>query len=305
MLGRQVDSLIGQTEQDWVCLVRDDASGGQGNSIVADILGQDRRFRLLPEDNHLGHYASFERLFREGASLGIPLLSCDQDDWWHPEKVSRSLSRLGAGAAATFTAMRVVDEGGDLVRPRYLPRDPLPDRLRPASLLLMNCVTGTSLAISPQVASAGLPFPAPEGRGWHDQWLAAVAARIGRLVYDPDPMVDYTLHGGQVVGDGLRDLSRHSIRGYRRRMASLSALQADLAARSLWVRIAARRLLDLPGGPDRELEVLARSGLSPALLGQLARGVRSGNVPWSRAALLAAGAVLPPPRTVAGVGYQP
>ncbi|MEI2784836.1 MAG: hypothetical protein V9E82_03900 [Candidatus Nanopelagicales bacterium] len=47
----------------------------------------------------------------------------------------------------------------------------------------MNCVSGTALKITPEVLTAALPFPAPTLRGWHDQWLAAVAARLGGLTY--------------------------------------------------------------------------------------------------------------------------
>ena len=188
--------------------------------------------------------------------------------------------------------MRVVDSGGALIRERFMAREPDEAALRPASLLLMNCVSGAALGVSMRTVRAALPFPAPEDRGWHDQWLAAVAARIGQVDYVSDPLVDYTTHGGQVVGLGLRSIDVQRFRDYLGRISNGRHLLPDLRSRASWVQAAARRLLELPGPPDRDLEALA-AGLHPLAGWQLWQGWRKGDVPVTRAALLAAGFALP------------
>lgn len=282
-LRRQVASLRAQTEPDWRCLVFDDAS--RNRSEVAGLLTDDR-FELLPAGPHLGAYRAFEHLLSVCPAEG-PVFLCDQDDYWRTDKVDRMLARTGA--LAVFSAMRVVGEQGDVVRARFLPHAPERDDLTPAGLLLMNTASGAAMLISAEVRAAALPFPAPQLRGWHDQWLAAVAARLGGLQYLDEPLVDYTRHVGQATGDGLRRITADGVRGYTQRLRAQGPLR-ELGSRSGWVRIAARRLLDLPGPQDPELEALAAGRWAAPLW----RGVRAGRVPVPRAVLLATGRLIGP-----------
>ncbi len=258
---RQIASLVAQTETDWQCLVFDDRSSDRSR-IVAELT--DTRFRLLATRDHLGPYRAFEHLLRSAGDT--PVFLCDQDDYWHPDKLRRLLAVDGTA----FSAMRVVDSTGHLLRERFLPA---PSALSPAGLLLMNCVSGASMKVSPAVRQAALPFPAPGLRGWHDQWLAAVAARMDELTYLDDPLVDYTQHSAQVVGDGLRQLTRARIRRFAQR--------PQLRSRTGWVQAAASRLLTLPGGPDADLQAIAA--------GRFREVVARHQVPLQRTLLLYAG----------------
>ncbi len=286
LLRRQVQSLRAQTIEDWRCLVFDDASNDP--ALVRSVVGDDGRFEVLGPMAHMGHYAAFEHLLRH-APESVPVFLCDQDDYWHPNKLQRMLPALHAGADAVFSSMRVVDSGGALIRERFMAREPDEAALRPASLLLMNCVSGAALGVSMRTVRAALPFPAPEDRGWHDQWLAAVAARIGSLVYLREPLVDYTRHRRQVIGDGLRALDLSRIRAYARRTETARGLRDDLRSRTRWISTAADRLLDLSPGTDPMLTTLAEGGWSMPLASALWQGWRRGDVPASRALLLAAG----------------
>ena len=289
LLSAQLDSLRAQTVEDWQCLVFDDSSAD--HSKVVELVAADSRFSMLDTQAHLGHYGAFEHLLRSSRPPS-PVFLCDQDDQWAPDKMSRLLELLEDGASAAFSAMRVVDESGTELRRRFLPHEPLEESLAPAHLLVMNCVSGAALAVSAATVSAALPFPAPTLRGWHDQWLAAVAARIGRVAYVEEPLVAYTTHPGQVMGLGLRSIDVQRMRDYVDRIGSGRHLLTDLRSRAGWVQAAARRLLEIPGDDDPALEALAK-GLHPRVVGQLWRGWRDGEVPITRAALLAAGFVLP------------
>lgn len=280
LLARQLSSLQNQSVRDWRCLIFDDASGQR--STIEQLIPADPRFTLLPATAHLGAYLAFQHLLERVGDE--PVFLCDQDDRWHPDKMQRMLAEP---SAAVFSAMRVVDPAGTVVRQRYLPRPPQPQALTPSALLLMNSVSGASLMVRPEVVRAALPFPAPTLRGWHDQWLAAVAARTADIRYVDEALTDYTQHSDQVIGDGLRVLNRSRIRSYTRRVR-LGGLRHDLASRAGWVKAAARRLLELPGPDDPDLAALA----SGAYTRQLSRGVRGGEIPLARAMLLAAGSLV-------------
>lgn len=289
LLQAQVDSLRAQTVEDWRCLVFDDSSSDA--QAITTVIGDDDRFSVMTSQPHLGHYVAFEHLLRNGP-IDAPVFLCDQDDRWAPDKMQHLLKEIDGGADAAFSAMRVVDEQGRVLRERFLSHDPEPGTLTPAHLLVMNSVSGAALALSQRTIDAALPFPARRLRGWHDQWLAAVAARIGRVEYVPEPLVDYTTHGGQVVGLGLRSIDVQRFRDYLGRIGNGRQLLPDLRSRASWVRTAAARLLELPGPADRDLEALA-AGLHPMAAWQLWQGWRKGDVPVTRAALLAAGFALP------------
>lgn len=265
LFARQLASLVAQTEPDWQCLVFDDSSNDR--LAVRDSL-PDERFHLLPATEHLGPFRAFGALL--SAAGPVPAFLCDQDDHWHPEKLSRMLEIDGP----VFSAMRVVDPAGSVVRPRFLPP---PTDLSAAGLLLMNCVPGTALKITDEVRRAGLPLPAPGLRGWHDQWLAAVAARVGSLIYLDEPLVDYTQHSEQVIGDGLRRISAQRLRRF--------IGQPQLRSRARWVMSAAFRLLQLPGPDDPDLQAVA-AGDFRQVLGRY-------DLPPQRAALLTVGRLLP------------
>jgi hypothetical protein len=186
----------------------------------------------------------------------------------------------------SFSAMRVVDDRAQVVRNRFLPHVPSPAELRPGGLLMMNSVSGAALMISPEVSRYALPFPAGHLRGWHDQWLAAVAARLDALHYVDEVLVDYTHHHGQIVGDGLRRVNAHAVQSFLARLRA-SGLRDGLAGRSQWIITAAGRLLEIPGPSDPVLEALAAGDFTGCLL----RAVARREVPLQRAALLMAGSV--------------
>ena len=234
---RQLRSIQAQSLPDWQCLVFDDASADR--RAVAELLSADPRFRLLPAAPHLGPYRAFERLLSQ-VRTDVPVFLCDQDDTWHSDKLRRMLTLENTA----FSAMRVVDESGQVLKERFLTRPPGSRTLTPARLLLMNSVSGAAMMITPAVRAAALPFPAPQLRGWHDQWIAAVAARIGSLSYLDEALVDYTRHEGQVVGSGLRRLDSTRLVTYRKRLRE-SGVRTEWRSRTHWVMAAASRLLEL------------------------------------------------------------
>ena len=279
MLNRQIASLQDQSVRDWQCLVFDDASTDR--TVVERAVAGDPRFTIMPTRPHMGVYAAFEHLLI-AASETVPIFLADQDDVWYPHKMQTLLS---VGETA-FSGMRVVDDRGRVLRDRFLPRDPSSASLSPAGLLMMNSASGTALMISQNVRRCALPFPGGHLRGWHDQWLAAVAARTEELHYVDEVLVDYTQHSGQVVGDGLRRVHGRAIRAFAARLQA-SGFRNELAGRSEWVKMAAGQLLRMPGPPDPELEALAAGDFA----GCLFRAVARREVPIQRAALLVAGSV--------------
>jgi hypothetical protein len=64
-------------------------------------------------------------------------------------------------------------------------------------LIRRNVVTGATLLFRRELLAAALPL----GEHWvHDEWLAAVAAGLGRLDLLEDQLIDYRVHGANAIG---------------------------------------------------------------------------------------------------------
>lgn len=65
---------------------------------------------------------------------------------------------------------------------------------------MQNVVTGGAMAINRALATLAGQCTAPQQTVMHDWWLAAVAARFGKIVYIDEPLSDYRQHGDNCVG---------------------------------------------------------------------------------------------------------
>lgn len=88
-LPAQLSSLCAQAVS-FTAILRDDGSADDTPALLAAQCHQDARFRLSPTSGvHLGAVGGFFALMREAADSGAPVALCDQDDIWHPDKLTR------------------------------------------------------------------------------------------------------------------------------------------------------------------------------------------------------------------------
>lgn len=202
------------------------------------------------------------------------VLLADQDDRWHPDRVARLVGTQGL----TFHDARLVDSAGGVLRGtlwdhvgltpsrrRRLATDPL------GVLLEGNPVTGATVAVHRDVLTLGLPLPQ---QGWHDYWLALVAAAHDLpVVAVAEPLIDYRVHGANTAGLPPRGLRARLRAGpaARRQRESLVAMLGELlerlpagpaAARVLSARDHLCRRLSLPRSRWRRLPGAGRLLLS-------------------------------------------
>ena len=198
LLRRQLDSLRAQTHDDWICLISDDASGGERFAALETAIDGDRRFVVSRSDRRLGAYENFHRALRMVPGEVPYVALCDQDDRWHPDKLSTLLEALG-DANLVFSDMRITAPDGTLIAPTYWTRRQ-PNHANFASLLLGNSVTGAASLFPRRLLDQALPFPPRLGNLYHDHWLALVARALGEIAYVPRPLYDYVQHPEAVIG---------------------------------------------------------------------------------------------------------
>ena len=152
-----------------------------------------------------GVTANFERAI-SAADQELIALS-DQDDRWRPGRLATISARFAADPALLFvhTDAALIDgDGADLGRTLFESLEISPEELAGERsddayrvFLRRNLATGATAVFRRELMERAAPFP-PE---WvHDEWLAVIAAVIGRVDVLEEPTIDYRLHGGNVIG---------------------------------------------------------------------------------------------------------
>lgn len=111
-VGGAVESVLAQTYADLEVVVVDDASTDRTPSVL-DAYAEDDRVRVLRNETNRGVAATRNRGLN--AARGQYVCPLDDDDRWHPEKLSRQVERLeslGEGYCGVYTAGRIVAPDG-------------------------------------------------------------------------------------------------------------------------------------------------------------------------------------------------
>lgn len=197
---RQVESLIAQTYQDWICIISDDSSPTEKYFWLREIVARDPRFFTTRSTRRLGFYHNFEHALSLVPAWCDFVCLSDQDDRWHPRKLETLLSGFNdESTSLVYSDMNIVSEDGTLISPTYWTkrRNNYEDL---ASMLLANTVTGAAAMVRRSILSSILPFPMRIGDSFHDHWIACVALTLGRIEYIDKPLHDYVQHGDNVLG---------------------------------------------------------------------------------------------------------
>ncbi len=207
-LPAQIDSILGQTHDNWRLLIRDDGSSDDTVAIVrryAD--AHPDRIRVLESDGrNLGAAGNFAALLER--STADYVMFCDQDDVWLPEKTATLLAELQGIEREHGTQCPVLVHSDLTVADRDLNAVASSfwayQRLNPAKgrflnrLLIQNAATGCAMMINRSLRQVAVPVPA--GARMHDWWIALAAAAFGEIGYVPRPLVMYRQHGDNTLG---------------------------------------------------------------------------------------------------------
>jgi hypothetical protein len=199
LLERQLESLRAQTDRRWECVISDDCSDDRRFAAIEAAVAGDARFTVSRSPRRLGFYRNFERALRMAPAPASLLALCDQDDVWHPDKLSTLRAALGR-AGLVYSDMRLVDAHGSVLR-ETMWKGRRNNHTDLVSMLVANSVTGAAVLMTREVAELALPFPDTPGLQFHDHWLGLVALAAGEVAYVDRPLYDYVQHRGAVFGE--------------------------------------------------------------------------------------------------------
>ncbi len=202
-LQAQLDSLLKQTYENIEILIFDDASSDSTTQIVARYAQLHSSISLYNNGQRLGFIGNFEQAIiywlEQCRSDYIAL--CDQDDVWHPDKLTQSLDALITLEALyphlpalVHCDLRLINAKNQPIHASFFASKNLsfPNKKSLSKLLGYNGAMGNTLLINRPLAKICLPFP-PQLK-YHDYWISLVNELFGNRKTIQETLIDYRIH---------------------------------------------------------------------------------------------------------------
>ncbi|MBF59031.1 MAG: glycosyl transferase family 2 [Halomonas sp.] len=201
-LSEQLDSIEGQQHAHWTLHVSDDSPLPGTRRLLEAYQRRwgEQRLKIYPGKQQ-GFAANFMSLVRNSAIQGDYYAFADQDDRWHPEKLTRAVERLAAyppSQPQLYTARaQLVDEQGTPTGYSTL------QARAPGfnNALVQNIASGNTMVFNQAARECLQRSPHGEDTGLHDWWCYLLISGCGgRVVYDSTPCIDYRQHASNLIG---------------------------------------------------------------------------------------------------------
>lgn len=214
-LGEQLRSILTQDLRPNEIVISDDASTDATLDVIRamtdDLAAASIDLKVLRNPSALGVTANFEQAVL--ACGGDLIALCDQDDVWHPNRLSAAVSRFDTSPDLILLGSnaQLVDETGESIGHALFDGLDITEHTLAEvragrgfqELLRRNLVTGATTMVRRGLVELAVPFPEP----WvHDEWLTAIAAATGRLDIADELLIDYRQHENNQIGARRRGL---------------------------------------------------------------------------------------------------
>lgn len=205
-LAEQIDSLLLQTEQNFVLHIQDDCSTDETYSMISGYAEKypEKIFVHKRAENSGG--AKWNFLDMMVAYQDDYVMLCDQDDVWLPNKVAITLQAMREmeekygvqTPILAHTDVTVVDESLSFIHESLNKMlDLRMDHSVISSQSVQNTVTGCTAMYNRALARL---IRIPRFCIVHDWWLGLVAICFGEKTYLPEKTLLYRQHSANVVG---------------------------------------------------------------------------------------------------------
>ena len=205
----QIDSILNQTYENWHLTISDDGST-DGTDLIADEYAAKypEQITRVYSGVRFGNARDHFMWLSENCTSRYMLYS-DQDDVFNPEKMSRLMDAMQNAERQwgrdlpilVFSDQTVVDEKLNVIEPSLMRcQKQAFDSFDYHALLIQNVVTGGAMMVNRPLCSLAVQCRSKERIIMHDWWMAATAARFGKIIYLDEPLSLYRQHGGNSVG---------------------------------------------------------------------------------------------------------
>ena len=203
-VAEQIDSILDQTYKNIRLIISDDCSKDSTPQILQEYAKKDDRIILNLQKQNLGVVKNIEFLLKQVTS---PLyMLADQDDYWLPEKIEKSVEKMKKeNADLVFGDLEVVDQNLNTMYESFGDFMLLNKKIEKyidnyKVNYLYNCVTGCTVLSKKEYIEKILPLPTTSKFLIHDHWIGLIVGLYGKLAYMPEKYIKYRQHGDNQVG---------------------------------------------------------------------------------------------------------
>jgi rhamnosyltransferase len=202
-LKEQLDSLADQsTKPDELVAIDDGSSDGTVDILMTFAQNAYFPVRVILNQNRLGYRMNF---MKAAAACACELIAfCDQDDIWARDKLLLMQQSFDdPNVLLTFHNSTFIDEGGSRIGTLFSRREAI---YAPLTIPPWTIVPGhtqlvrRSLLRFTRLHSFSIDPYDPDWPMPHDQWFLFWASVLGKIVYLPQCLAQYRLHGTNASG---------------------------------------------------------------------------------------------------------
>lgn len=198
-LSEQIDSIVGQTYQNWNLLIRDDNSSDGTLKILKKYEKLDRRIKILRDNRgNLGIVKNFEELLKNSKSELI--MFSDQDDIWFENKLDMYLK---IAEKLEFSGFLIHSEAAlfnknheNISKGSFISKKAVKKGLE--NVFFNYFVQGATILISKEIRDFVFPFP--KEAYLHDRYIHLVSELFFERVFINQPLIYYRQHGNNQIG---------------------------------------------------------------------------------------------------------
>ena len=193
-LEKQLESVFQQTYSNIEIIVVDDSSTDNTISILLSHAKQHAGMKVFRNETNLGFVKNFEK----GCALtsGAFIALCDQDDYWHPDKIKHMVQAIGEYPMIYCNSLlcdQDLKSTGVYISDRAV--------LKPITNCLQQAVFcriyGHASLFTKELYQKAAPFLEVIP---HDWWLCYIASLNGGIQYLEEPLVHYRQHASNLYG---------------------------------------------------------------------------------------------------------
>ena len=200
---QQLQSLVDQTHQNWVCVITFDSSMREAlkNPSIKKFQ-KDKRFVWRQNSHQLGVVRNFERAMALSLAYRPNAIAfCDQDDIWLPAKLQVSIDALNHKPPMSLVHCNAVVASSKKTYAfsSWDDYNQTPELSSTRHLLLHNTVLGAGTLFDAKLARVATRSPETKSI-FHDRWVALAATLHGGVYPIHDKLYVYRQHAGNVFG---------------------------------------------------------------------------------------------------------
>ncbi len=214
---QQVESIMNQTEQDFLLVIHDDGSTDGTVEVIEELAAIYGASRLQILEGPSTGSAKMNFLWMLSQVQASYYMFADQDDVWKMDKIAKSKERfwqISCGIGSTreyefnynlvFTDMEVVDENLRQMYPSFIASiDRNIDHVLPGQLIIDNMAAGCTMFFARDLRDVivdNLENVDMSKVEMHDRLIITVAAVLGTVSGINEPLSLYRQHGNNEMG---------------------------------------------------------------------------------------------------------